>query len=443
MNSLDQTLRRKLLLPSLAVLLMGLGWAGGAWAQLGVPRISVPSLPRDLPRAATTALPDPLQGIAALQGLRQATLRGLLRDHADVLEAGPAGEPVRRHELLLVSPSAATLEAARAAGFVLLREQAMPELGLRQVVLRAPPGVATAESLARLRALDPQLEVDFNHVYTRSGVVAPAPSASAAGGAGSGSAGRRIGLVDGGVDRGHAALRGARLRSWGCGEQPVPSPHGTAVASLLVGRDARFAGVVPQAELYAADIYCGQPAAGSAEAIAAALAWMAREQVGVVNLSLVGPPNRLLERVVQAMVRQGHLLVAAVGNDGPAAAPLYPASYPGVVGVTGVTSARRALPEAAQGAQVLLAAPGAELTVARAGGGYAAARGTSFAAPLVAGLLAEALDRPDPGAAPAALARVAALARDLGAPGRDPVYGLGLVAEGARVASQDLQALSH
>jgi subtilisin family serine protease len=436
MNCFPRVLRRKLLPLCCAALLTGPVWVGSARAQLGVPRISLPSLPREMPRLSTPALPEPLQSVATLQGLRLATVRELLREHADVLEADPAGEPVRRHELLLVSPSPAVLDGARAAGFVLLREQPMPELGLRQVVLRAPPGVTTAEALARLRALDPQLEADFNHVYTRSGEAAPASSASAA--AASASAGRRVGLIDSGIDRDHAALRGAALRSWGCAAQPVPSPHGTAVASLLVGRDARFVGVAPDSTLYAADIYCGQPAAGTAENITASLAWMASEQVGVVNISLVGPGNRL-----QAMNRQGHLLVAAVGNDGPAAAPLYPAAYPGVVGVTGVTPARRALPEAAQGAQVLLAAPGAELAVARVGGGYATARGTSFAAPLVAGLLAETLPRPDPATAAAALARVGGGARDLGAPGRDPVYGLGLVAEGARVAPQRLQAQSH
>jgi len=83
------------------------------------------------------------------------------------------------------------------------------------------------------------------------------------------------------------------------------------------------------------------------------------------------------------MNRKGHLIVAAVGNDGRRTAAV-PASYAGVVGVTGVTVERRALPEAAQGPQVMFAAPGAELAVARPGGGYVVARGTSFAAPLVA-----------------------------------------------------------
>jgi subtilisin family serine protease len=88
----------------------------------------------------------------------------------------------------------------------------------------------------------------------------------------------------------------------------------------------------------------------------------------------------------------------------------------------------------------MLAAPGAELAVAQLGGAYVAARGTSFAAPLVAGLLAEALQEPGPAAAAAALARVADTAVDLGVPGRDPVYGLGLVGERARVAPERVQA---
>ncbi|HWI10354.1 MAG TPA: S8 family serine peptidase, partial [Burkholderiaceae bacterium] len=73
-------------------------------------------------------------------------------------------------------------------------------------------------------------------------------------------------------------------------------------------------------------------------------------------------------------------------------------------------------------------------------GGYVVARGTSFAAPLVAGLLAAALPAPDPALAPAALQRVAEQAIDLGAPGRDPVFGIGLVGESARVAPDRVQA---
>ena len=113
-----------------------------------------------------------------------------------------------------------------------------------------------------------------------------------------------------------------------------------------------------------------------------------REKVPVINVSLVGPPNRVLEGVVQRVIAGGHIVVAAVGNDGPAAAPLYPAAWPGVVGVTGVDARRRVLVEAERGAQVKFAAPGAQMAAAKSPSGYTLVRGTSFAAPIVAGLLA-------------------------------------------------------
>ena len=434
LQSVRRRLRRSLLAAACAT---GLGWVAPAQAQLGLPRLGLPSLPRELLRVPSTPLPDLLQGNVTLQALRLSTVRELLRNHGDALEADPAGEPVRRQELLLISPTPALIDAALAIGFALVRDQNLPALGLRQSVLRVPPGVATAEALARLRALDPQLEVDFNHIYTRSG---EAPVATAAPAQTTTPTARRVGLVDGGVDRRHPSLRHASIDTWGCKGAAVPSAHGTAVASLLVGRDGAFAGVSPESMLYAADVYCDRPAGGAAEDITLALAWMAEQRVGVVNISLVGPANRMLERALQAMTRNGHLIVAAVGNDGPAAAPLYPASYAGVVGVTGVWPTRRVLPEAAQGPQVALAAPGAELAVARPGGGYAVARGTSFAAPVVAGLLAESHRTPDHASAVQALRRVTELALDLGEPGRDPVYGAGLVGERSRVAPSVVQA---
>lgn len=421
--------------------LAALAVAAPAHAQLGLPRVTLPNLPRELPRVPSTGVPELAQTVVPLHLLRTNTIRELLRDHADMLEPDPAGEPIRRQELLLVSPSRATLDAALARGFGLLRERSLPALDMSQVVLRAPPGVGTAEALARLRAIDPAVEADFNHVYTRSGELASSPTS--AGAMTSAPASRRVGLVDSGIDRRHASLRGANVQAWGCDGNEAPSPHGTAVASLLVGRDAAFSGAAPGAALYAADIYCGQAIGGAVENLALALAWMARENVAVVNVSLVGPANRVLERAVAALNGRGHLVVAAVGNDGAAAPPLYPASYPGVVGVTGITPSRRVLPEAAQGIQVMLAAPGSELAVARPGGGYVVARGTSFAAPLVAGLLAESLHMPSRLAAAAVLARVAETAQDLGAPGRDPAYGLGLVAESARIAPESVQAAAR
>jgi subtilisin family serine protease len=161
--------------------------------------------------------------------------------------------------------------------------------------------------------------------------------------------------------------------------------------------------------------------------VADALAWLVREHVPVINVSLVGPPNVMLENVIRLVIAHGHVVVAAVGNDGPAAPPLYPASYPDVVGVTGVDAHQRVLLEACRGRQVKFSAPGADMSAANPAQSYVVVRGTSFASPIVAGLLAEALREPDKVAAQRAVADLAAHAIDLGAPGPDPVYGFGLV----------------
>jgi subtilisin family serine protease len=81
-------------------------------------------------------------------------------------------------------------------------------------------------------------------------------------------------------------------------------------------------------------------------------------------------------------------VVAAVGNDGPAAPPQYPASYPSVIAVTGVDASNRALPEAGRAKDLDFAAPGADMIAALPGRDYSKVRGTSFAAPLAAARLA-------------------------------------------------------
>jgi subtilisin family serine protease len=195
----------------------------------------------------------------------------------------------------------------------------------------------------------------------------------------------------------------------------------------MIGRSPQFHGAAPGSELYAADVYCGLPTGGAVDAVSDALGWMVHEHVPVINVSLVGPPNAMLENVVRLVIARGHLVVAAVGNDGPAAPPLYPASYPDVVGVTAVDARQRVLLEACRGKQVKFSAPGADMSAANPAQSYAAVRGTSFASPIVAGLLAESLQAPDKAAAARAVSDLAAHAIDLGAPGPDPVYGFGLV----------------
>lgn len=410
-----------------------------AEAQVALPGGRLPGLPgvlNGLPLNADRTLSglsadlDPRQ----LQDLRRLRIRDLIRSHPKEIEADPNGAPILRGEVAAFSPAEAALEKARAAGFVTLRERELDGLDARIVILKVPDRTSTSRALRQLRGLDPDGTYDFNHLYLDSGTsesvrgqIDAEPSELRTPLTDRPAAPARIGLIDDGVDTTHAVFRDIVIHRHGCSGTPAPAVHGTAVASLMIGRSARFHGAAPGSELYAADVYCGLPTGGAVDAVADALAWLVREQVPVINVSLVGPPNAMLESVVRMVIARGHVIVAAVGNDGPAASPLYPASYPDVVGVTAVDARQRVLLEACRGNQVKFSAPGADMSAANPAQRYAMVRGTSFASPIVAGLLAEALHAPDKGAADRAVADLAAHAVDLGAPGRDPVYGFGLV----------------
>ncbi len=425
-----------LLVPAAAAQIALPGGTGGPLLPEGLPGLGLPGLGQTLP-ALTNTLHRRLR---RLEEARKRHLLALLRRYPHLIAADPQGDPVVRGEVLALSPTDVALARAGTAGYSVVRVRSLEALGMRLVVLRAPRGVSTSRALQELRRLDPTGTYDYNHIYTDSGTIlrqqrprrgtpATAPAAVTADPASATRA--ALGLIDGGIDTGQSVFRQEIIHRQGCGGALVPSAHGTAVASLMVGRDERFAGADPGAVLYAADVYCGRPTGGAVDAIAASFAWLAQQGVPVINVSLVGPPNALMQQVVDRVLARGALIVAAVGNDGPAAPPLYPAAYPGVIGVTAVDGHRRVLFEAERGPQVMFAAPGADIEAASMPSGLAAVRGTSFAAPLVAGLLARQLRRPDPQATREALEDLIRRATHLGAPGRNPVYGYGLV--GARL----------
>jgi len=236
----------------------------------------------------------------------------------------------------------------------------------------------------------------------------------------------RVGLIDGGVDAAHSVFATRPPQVSGCDGKPVASEHGTAVASLFVGRAPEFHGAAPGAQLVAVDVYCETAAPGGrVRDIVVALAELMAANVRVINMSVVGPDNAVLAAVVRKVVAQSIVIVAASGNDGPNAAPLYPAAYPGVVAVTAVDAQEKVLIEASGGDHVRFAAPGADMLAAALGGKYAAVRGTSYASPLVAGLLARMLAREDAIGVDQVVQQLAATAEPAGARrGRRQSYGL-------------------
>ena len=361
----------------------------------------VQDLARDVPRR-----------VERLADARLSRLTDLVRAHRDVLEMGPLG-PAVRGEIVAVDPSPPILAQALAAGFAVTADEAVEGLDFRSVTLRPPAGQSLDEALASLRRVAPDGEFTPNYIHLQSGVAGPAAAAGATATAAGPNGGPRIGLIDGGVGK-HGSLGAVQQRGFAAGA-PAVSPHGTAVASLAAGQGT-VRGAAPGAALFVADIYGRDPKGGNALAIARALGWLAQNRVRVVTMSLVGPANPLVGKAVTQARARGIYLVAPVGNDGPAAPPAYPASYPGVIAVTGVDGRNRPLIESGRSLHLDFAAPAADMAAAAPGGGLQAVRGTSFAAPLVAGRLARS-----------SMAALNAEAKDLGRKGPDEIFGRGLV----------------
>lgn len=319
--------------------------------------------------------------------LRRLRHEALIKANKKTLDGDELGQPVRKRELVAVDPDAVSLAAAQRAGFGVAGIEANSSLGIRTVTLSLPRGMNVRKALKVLRRSAPALQVDYNHIYEPAGgALLPAMGARLA-------AyrpvrrGTRIAMIDGGVAA-HPSLATATIEQRGFAGNAEPTGHGTAVASLLVGSQGPFRGAARGAQLFVGDVYGGSPAAGSALAVVQALNWAASKQPSVINISLVGPHNRTLAKAIASLRARGIQVVAAVGNDGPAAPAAFPASYPGVLAVTGVDVADRALREAGQAMDLDFAAPGADLVAALPGTGYTPVRGTSFAAPFVAARLA-------------------------------------------------------
>lgn len=346
---------------------------------------------------------------ADLLSSRRDRLRALIHDNRPVLDRDADGNPIRRDEILVSDPSPALLARTEQEGFTVKRRETIEGLGLQIIVLATPAHLPARTAIDRLRTMDPQGAFALNHVYEPAFAALEPTTGRRAGGE---VAAPMMGLIDGGVGA-HPAFADATIEQRGFAGAVKPSGHGTAVASLMVGRAGAFHGVVPGGSLLAADVYGGSEANGSAEAIVRAMGWLASRGVRVVNISLVGAANPLLAAGVRALQSRGVLVVAAVGNDGPAAPPLYPASYPGVVAVTGVDARGKPLIEAGHASHLDFAAPGADMAGAVPGGHWESLRGTSFAAPLVAASLALAVER-DPNGALADLAATAKPAPKLG-----------------------------
>ena len=338
----------------------------------------------------------------------------------------------------LVIAEADVFEQLAQEGYLFDRVSELSGLGFLLAEVAAPASFDLSATRAGIYEVigGQQADVDLNHLYT-AGVPDPQNDEQPL----AGLAPRellppptdlsgltlRIGIIDSSIDRRHNAFANASIKTQRfVDNDSPPNAHGTAIASIIASNDPQALGLAPTAQIYAAEVFDHNEQQGefaSTVSLIKALSWLMTQDVSVINISLAGPPNRLLETALTRVREKGVLAIAAAGNGGPMAQPMYPAAYPEVVAVTATDDRGRAFRLANRGEYVDIAAPGVNIRHAQAGGGFAASSGTSYAVPFVTVAAARLLQST---AEPALmLDALYASARDIGAPGRDQIYGYG------------------
>jgi hypothetical protein len=352
----------------------------------------------------------------------------------------PAPEREAPPEIVVTAPRSAEIDLIAAQGYSLLSRDRLALIGADIARFGVPAGLTLEQARAQILDLVPAAGVDLNHVY-EPGEFGCGEDGCAAfdmigwqTAAAACPAGTALGMIDTGVNTGHAALAGvdvSTVQVIADDRDPASALHGTAIAVLLAGRrDTRTPGLLEGVRLLAAEAFHrdsrGRDMADSFD-IARAIDRLAGEGIRIINLSFAGPENAVLHRVVQAAREREIVLVAAAGNAGPNADPLYPAAFEEVVAVTAVDRHAEVYRQAAQGAHIDFAAPGVRLWTAASISGGRFQSGTSYAAPFVTAALAVARSREPEKPVAELIDELAGHAVDLGAPGRDPVFGFGLV----------------
>lgn len=308
--------------------------------------------------------------------------------------------------------------AARATAHALASDHRLREvsgwpiaaLGVHCIVFELPPDSAGDALLVRLRhdsrvesaqplqsfatqAMIQDLPVTYNDPYEplqRSLASMDVPAAHRW----SRGAGMHIAVIDTGVDSRHPDLAGriAEHRNFVDADSEAfrRDRHGTAVAGIIAAaanNDIGIVGVAPEASLHAYKA-CWQPSAAASAVcntftLAKALAAAIDARVQVVNLSLAGPADALLTRLVIAGQQRGLVFVGAAPPD-PAVMG-FPTAIEGVIEAAAL--------ERQQTGRHPLLAPGDEILTLAPEGHYDFASGSSVATAHVSGAVALLLSR--------------------------------------------------
>lgn len=298
---------------------------------------------------------------------------------------------------------------ARTNGLTLVDDWPMPLVGVDCFVMAAPPGQSPQAAAARLTGEAGVAWAEPMSVYAAQGraeathddplyPTQPAAREWRLAALHKVATGRniRIAVVDSTVEQTHPDLIGQveLSRNFVPGRANVPETHGTNVAGVIAAvadNHIGIAGVAPRARLMALRA-CWQldPAPGRAPAtlcdtlsLAKALDFAITHDAQVINLSLAGPPDRLLGNLLD--VAQARRIVVVAAYDPALPGGGFPASHPGVVAV-----ADEALAASPPG---VYSAPGRDVPTTTLGGHWGLVSGSSFAAAHVSGLFALVRER--------------------------------------------------
>lgn len=373
----------------IAAALLVLGLAGTAAAEPAAAPGAPPAAASAAQRAAADSDDPEARQILVMLRLPPAHFR------ADRDYAGDWGD--------LADRSAQRRLAARVAreqGLQLLNDWPVPSLGLDCFVMGLPGEASAAQAIAALSGDARVAWAQPVHVFRGREARAPAvqddpllpaqPAAAAwhlaelhrvATGRGI-----DVAVIDSGVELTHPDLAGSIGWNENFADQAAAAAdaHGTAVAGIVAARahnGVGIAGVAPNARLMALRA-CRPDAEGGTRCnsftLAQALQFAIRHEAQVINLSLAGPPDRLLGALVDAALQRGIAVVSAV--DPALAGGGFPASQPGVIAV---------LDDGAAAATAdVWKAPGRDVPTSLPGARWGLVSGSSFAAAHVSGLVA-------------------------------------------------------
>jgi subtilisin family serine protease len=238
-----------------------------------------------------------------------------------------------------------------------------------------------------------------------------------------------IAVIDAGADSQHPELAGMILDTFDAiGSGDRVHAHGTSIVGAIAAR-VRLRGTAPGAHILVARAFGTHRSSmdGTTMNIVKSIEWAMRRGARVINMSFAGARDPAIARHLASARQRGIILVAAAGNAGPNAAPLYPAADPAVIAVTATDADDRLFRSANRGNHIAVAAPGVDLWLPTLDGDYRMTSGTSFSSAEVTGVVALMLER-NPGLNPDAVRRaLMSTARDLGPRGVDPQFGAGLV----------------